>query len=80
MSSKEAEEYGTANGGGLFVTHTEFFKMRFAALWCYMAMTRAMDTLYIKISNPYNEFAIKLINTARTIPHVDVLEGEYTEQ
>lgn len=80
LSCKEAEEYGTANGGGLFVTHTEFFKMRFAALWCYMAMTRAMDTLYIKISNPYNEFAIKLINTARTIPHVDVLEGEYTEQ
>ena len=80
ISSVEAEEYGTANGGGLFDNMTEFFKKRYAALWCYMAMTRAMDTLYIKLSNPYNDFATKLINAARTIPHVEILEGVYTDQ
>lgn len=71
--SQDAEEYGRATGGGLFNEETDFYKKRFAAIWCYMAMTRAMDTLYIKISNTNSEFAQKIINAALTISHVDIL-------
>ncbi|MEQ8714773.1 MAG: AAA family ATPase [Cyclobacteriaceae bacterium] len=40
----------------LFISNEERKKM-FAATWALMAMTRAIDTLYISIDNPHSEFA-----------------------
>lgn len=75
--SKDAEEYAVVNGGRLFAESTEMYKYRFASLWCYMALTRAIDTLYIKLSSVNNLFSRKLITVARGLSYVELLEGEY---
>ncbi len=71
ISSKDADEYAESNAD-LFITK-EQFKTKYAALWCYMAMTRAMDTLYIKISNPYSSFSTSLIKIAEELGYVEIL-------
>lgn len=77
--SKDAEDYADSNAGGLFEDYRNKFMAQYASLWCYMAMTRAIDTLYIKLSNTSNAFSQALLNAARTVPHVEILEGDYTE-
>lgn len=42
-------------------------------------MTRAIDTLYIKLSNTSNAFSQTLLRAARSLPQVEILEGDYVE-
>lgn len=37
---------------------------KFAALWCLMAFTRPMDTLYIQLDNPASEFSKSVLELA----------------
>lgn len=73
--SVEAEEYATSNGGGLFREDIELYRNRYASLWCYMALTRAIDTLYIRFIRPNSEFAQRVLNVAKRIPEVEILKG-----
>lgn len=61
-NSNEANTYASQNLD--FFTTAEELQNRYALIWCYMAFTRAMDTLYIRIKTPQNEFSKKLIEIA----------------
>ena len=62
-SSKDAELYARANQK--FFTNEEDLKSEFALHWVYMAITRPIDTLYIKLGNPSNEFSQKIVEIGR---------------
>lgn len=40
-------------------------------------MTRAMDTLYIKLQDPFSAFSKQILKIAKYLPNIEVLEGEY---
>ena len=61
--SKDAELYARTNQE--FFSNQEDLKSEFALHWVYMAITRPIDTLYIKLNNPSNEFSQKLIEIGR---------------
>ena len=63
--SPESQSYARENSG-LIQEDTPIFQTRFAAIWCYMAFTRAMDTLYISISNRNLQFSQKLLKIAKS--------------
>lgn len=46
---------------------------QYATMWMLMALTRAIDTLYIRLSNNYNEFSQKLVSIANTLPNIELL-------
>lgn len=75
--SRDAEEYAETYAGALFEEGRDKYMAQYASLWCFMAMTRAIDTLYIKLSNTSNVFSQKLLEIAKATPYVEVLEGEY---
>ena len=77
--SKDAEEYAATYAGGLFEEGRKKYMAQYASLWCFMAMTRAIDTLYIKLSNTSNAFSQTLLRAARSLPQVEILEGDYVE-
>lgn len=77
ITSKEAEEYAGTHIGGLFKEGRDKYMAQYASLWCFMAMTRAIDTLYIKLSNTNNYFSQTLLKAARSIANVEILDGEY---
>lgn len=79
ISSKDAEEYAETNAGGLFEEGRIKYMAQYASLWCFMAMTRAIDTLYIKLSNMNNSFSQSLLSSARCLSFVEILDGEYEE-
>jgi hypothetical protein len=58
-SSKDAELYARKNPD--FFSNEEDLKSQFALHWVYMAITRPIDTLYIKLGNPSNEFSQKIV-------------------
>ncbi|MBO7578958.1 MAG: AAA family ATPase [Prevotella sp.] len=62
-SSKDAELYARTNQN--FFSNEEDMKSEFALHWVYMAITRPIDTLYIKLGNPSNEFSQKIIEIGR---------------
>jgi len=62
--SKDAELYARTNQE--FFSYQEDLKSEFALHWIYMAITRPIDTLYIKLSNPSNEFSQKIIEIGKT--------------
>lgn len=79
--SEDAEVYATDSAGLFQDTSTiETYKERFAALWVFMAITRAMDTLYIKLSSSSSNFSQTLLEIGRSIPGVEILEGSYVPQ
>jgi hypothetical protein len=51
----------------LFVTN-DSRKDMFAGTWALMAITRAIDTLYLKLDNPYSEFSKLLLEYAKLNP------------
>ena len=63
LSSSDAEKYAIDNIN-LFKTK-EDLKKEYALRWVYMAMTRPIDTLYIKLAYPSNPFSQELINIAK---------------
>ena len=79
ISSRDAEDYAETYAGGLFEEGKNKYMAQYASLWCFMAMTRAIDTLYIKLSNTNNYFSQTILSAAKRISHVDILEGEYVE-
>ena len=62
-SSKDAELYARTNQE--FFSNVEDLKSEFALHWVYMAITRPIDTLYIKLANPSNEFSQKLVEIGK---------------
>lgn len=77
ITSKEAEEYAETLIGGLFEEGRDKYMAQYASLWCFMAMTRAIDTLYIKLSNTNNYFSQTLLKAARSLSNIEILNGEY---
>ncbi len=69
-SSKDAELYARnevewyANNSQILFSDKEDLRNEFALHWIYMAITRPIDTLYIKLANPSNEFSNKLLDIA----------------
>lgn len=70
-SSKDAELYARnevdwyANNGQILFSNNEDLKNEFALHWIYMAITRPIDTLYIKLVVPSNEFSKEIIEIAK---------------
>ncbi len=62
-SSKDAEAYARTNQN-LF-KDDEYLKSEFALHWVYMALTRPIDTLYIKLAVPLNNFSKEIIDIAK---------------
>ncbi len=62
-SSKDADLYARTNQG--FFSNEEELKSEFALHWVYMAITRPIDTLYIKLAVPSNEFSQKIIEIGK---------------
>ena len=75
--SRDAEDYAETYAGGLFEEGRDKYMAQYASLWCFMAMTRAIDTLYIKLSNTSNSFSQTILGVARGLPQVEILEGDY---
>ena len=75
--SRDAEEYAETLIGGLFEEGRDKYMAQYASLWCFMAMTRAIDTLYIKLSNTNNYFSQTLLKAARSLSNIEILDGEY---
>lgn len=79
VSSKDAEEYAETYAGGLFEEGKNKYMAQYASRWCFMAMTRAIDTLYIKLSNIHNSFSQTLLSAAKRLSFIEILDGEYAE-
>ena len=62
-SSKDAELYARTNHE--IFSNEEDLKSEFALHWVYMAITRPIDTLYIKLGNPSNEFSQKIMEIGK---------------
>lgn len=80
ITSKDAENYAETYAGGLFEEGRDKYITQYASLWCFMAMTRAIDTLYIKLSNINNAFSSTLLEIAKNLQQVEIIEGNYEEQ
>ncbi len=63
-ASKDAELYARTNQN-LFLDDEEL-KSEFALHWIYMALTRPIDTLYIKLATPTNDFSKEIIELAKS--------------
>lgn len=63
QKSAEAEQYADAESS-LFADRATLMR-NYALLWCNMAFTRAIDTLYIRVKEPRNEFSQNLVQIAK---------------
>ena len=61
-SSKDAEKYAASNSN--LLSTPEQLKNKYGLLWCYMAFTRAIDTLYLKIQDINSDFSRELLRVA----------------
>ena len=77
LTSRDAEDYAVSYTGGLFEVGKDKYIAQYASLWCFMALTRAIDTLYIKLSNTSNTFSQKLLEAAKGLEQVEIIEGSY---
>lgn len=73
FQSEDATLYAKEQAG-LFENAVEIYQTRFASLWCYMAMTRAIDTLYIKLTNKNNLFSQKVISIAEKNNFIELIQ------
>ena len=62
----------------LFMTDEEK-KKKYAAMWCYMAMTRPINTLIIRLKYK-NDFSENLLSIAQRLPFVQVLGDSLYER
>lgn len=75
QTSQSAIEY-VDEATGLFKDDEDqrkLFLEKYCALWGLMAMTRAMDTLYISFANPNSRLATRISNIASSLPFVEIL-------
>ncbi|MDN3586095.1 DUF2075 domain-containing protein [Pedobacter aquatilis] len=70
---REAEEAAKHLADDLFLSEDER-KDKYAAIWCLMAFTRPMDTLYIQLDSPISRFSRLLLGLAAGAPGITVLE------
>lgn len=61
----EARNYAIEQSG-LIQENQSLFRTHYAAIWCYMALTRPMDTLYLSLQNLDNEFSKSLLSIAES--------------
>ena len=61
--SQDAKNYAIELSG-LIQEDLSMFQTHFAAIWCYMAFSRPMDTLYLTIDNIDDEFSKVLLQIA----------------
>jgi len=71
LKSADASHYADENKN--LIESSLQLKERFAAIWCYMAMTRAIDTLYIKIADLNSPFSSKLLDISAQLPYVQII-------
>lgn len=64
-SSKDAELYARTNQNKNLFSDEDVLKNEFALHWVYMALTRPIDTLYIKLATPINDFSKEIIELAK---------------
>lgn len=62
---EEARNYAIEQSG-LIQEDQSLFQTHYAAIWCYMALTRPMDTLYLSLHNIDNEFSKNLLAIAES--------------
>ena len=62
-SSNEAELYAKSNKE--IFSNEEDLKSEYALHWVYMAITRPIDTLYIKLGTPTNEFSQRIVEIGK---------------
>ena len=62
---EEARNYAIEQSG-LIQEDQSLFQTHYAAIWCYMALTRPMDTLYLSLYNIDNEFSKSLLAIAES--------------
>lgn len=60
---EEARNYAIEQSG-LIQEDQSLFQTHYAAIWCYMALSRPMDTLYISLYNTDNDFSKKILTIA----------------
>lgn len=79
FQSDDASVYAE-NAAGLFSDEDTLNKYRhqFASLWVLMAITRAIDTLYIRLDNLSSTFSQRLIKMVKNLQGVELLTGEYS--
>lgn len=71
-SSKDAELYARnevewyANNSQILFSDNKDLRNEFALHWIYMAITRPIDTLYIKLATPTNDFSKEIIELAKS--------------
>ncbi len=63
--SDEAKLYASTQGG-FIQEYSDTFQTHYAAIWCYMAFTRPMDTLYISLKDLTSKFSKSLLEIAKT--------------
>lgn len=67
----EAEKYALEKADLFYDTNT--LKSRYSLLWCLMAFTRPIDTLYLKLRDPSSEFSRNLLTIASNCSGVEIL-------
>jgi hypothetical protein len=74
--SKDAEKYSASNS--ILLSTPEQLQNKYGLLWCYMAFTRAIDTLYLKIKDINSDFSRELLGVAEQCG--DIVEVLYDDK
>lgn len=61
---EDARNYAIEQSG-LIQENQSLFQKHYAAIWCYMALSRPMDTLYITLHDNDNDFSKKILDIAK---------------
>lgn len=69
---EDAERYALEKADLFYDTNT--LKSRYSLLWCLMAFTRPIDTLYLKLREPSSEFSRNLLAIANNCSGVEILQ------
>lgn len=72
---RTSEEAGNHLADDLFLKEDER-RDKYSAIWCLMAFTRPIDTLYIHLANPASEFSKKILQIGRNCEGVVIYDKE----
>jgi hypothetical protein len=73
LSKRSSREAGFHLADDLFLSEEER-RDKYAALWCLMAFTRPIDTLYIHLESQVNSFSNKILQIASTCQGMTILK------
>ena len=74
--SADAEKYAASNNN--LLSTPQQLQNKYGLLWCYMAFTRAIDTLYLKIKDIHCDFSKEILKIAEECG--DVVEVLYDDK